>query len=149
VTTLLLALALGAPAPKTDAKPPAEEHPLIGEWVVESEVSSGKPIAKNGKPARATITSDRWKSKAVSEIECCLTVNAKKDPSQIDFWNPTQGDEEALTAKGIYKLEGDTLTVCYGLNGERPTKFDSLPKSRVYMMTLKRSKKDETPGERK
>lgn len=149
MTTLLLALTLAAPAPKAVSKPATDDHPLIGEWVVESEVSSGKPIAKVGKPARVTITSDRWKSKVVGEIECCLTVDSKKDPPQIDFWSPSQGDEKPLTAKGIYKLEGDTLTMYYRLNGERPTKLESLPKSHVYMMSLKRVNKDESPGEKK
>lgn len=149
MTTLLLALALGAPAPKSEPKPATDEHPLIGAWVVDSEVSSGKPIAKVGKPIRVTVTSDRWKVGIEGETESFLSVNPKKDPPIIDVWLPTQGDEEALNAKGIYKLEGDTLTVYYRLMGERPTKFESLPKSRVYMMTLKRVKKEVAPGVKK
>jgi uncharacterized protein (TIGR03067 family) len=149
VTTLLIALALGAPAPKTDAKPPADEHPLIGEWIVDSHVSSGKPLPRLAKQEKVTITKDRWKVKGVSEAESCLTIDPKKDPPTIDVWNPSQGDEKALTAKGIYKLEGDTLTVCYRLNGDRPTKSESPPMSRVYMMTLKRVKKDDAPGDKK
>jgi uncharacterized protein (TIGR03067 family) len=140
VTLLLLALALGAPAPKTDAKPPADQHPLIGEWVVESEVSSGKPMNVS-KRARVILTSDRWKIKIEGETESCLSVNPKKDPPTIDVWNPTQGDEEASTCKGIYKLEGDTLTFCYSYK-DRPTKFESPPKSGIWLMKLKRVKSE-------
>jgi len=148
VTTLLLALALGAPAPKAEAKPPADEHPLIGEWAVESEVSSGKPIANVGKRARVILTSDRWKIKIEGETESCLSVNPKKDPPTIDVWVPSQADDELSTCRGIYKLEGDTLTFCYS-HKERPTKFESPPKSGIYLMTLKRVKKNDTPGEKK
>lgn len=139
---LLLLLTLAAPAPKSDAKPATtEDHPLIGEWVVESHVSSGKPIAKVGKPERITITRDRWKIGAEGMTESCLSLEAGKEPPHIDIWVPVQGDEEESRARGIYKLDGDTLIVCYRLGKERPSKFESLPKSGVWMMTLKRVKK--------
>jgi uncharacterized protein (TIGR03067 family) len=140
VNTLFLALALGAPAPKADAKPATDDHPLIGEWVVESEVSSGKPMNVT-KRARVILTSDRWKIKIEGETESCLSVNPKKDPPTIDIWVPTQGDEDTSNAKGIYKLEGDTLTVCYSYK-DRPTKFESPPKSGIWLMKLKRVKSE-------
>jgi uncharacterized protein (TIGR03067 family) len=149
VSTLLLALALGAPAPKADAKPPADEHPLMGEWVVESEVYSGKP--KNvSKRAGVILTSDRWKIKIKGETESCLSVDPKKDPPTIDVWVPVQGDEEESRSrcKGIYKLEGDTLTICYSYK-DRPTKFESPAKSEIWLMKLKRVKSDVEPGEKK
>lgn len=147
MTTLLLALAIAAPAPKADPKPATDEHPLIGEWVVESEVVSGKPMNVS-KRARVVLTSDRWKIKIEGDTESCLSINSKKDPPTIDVWVPSQGDEEASTCRGIYKLDGDTLTISYSLR-DRPTKFESPPKSGIYLMTLKRVKKDIAPGEKK
>ena len=139
---LFLAFALAAPGPKVDPKPASTEHPLKGEWVVESHVASGKPLAPIGKPERITITHDRWKIGVEGKTESCLTIDASKDPPQIDVWVPTQGDEDEARCRGIYKLEGDTLTVCYRMGKERPTKFESPPKSGVWMMTLKRVKKE-------
>ena len=80
-----------------------------------------------------------------AESEANLTLDPTKDPPQIDVWVPVQGDEMDVNARGIYKLEGDTLTVSYRLGGERATKFESLPKSGVYVMTLKRSNAEMIP----
>jgi uncharacterized protein (TIGR03067 family) len=140
MSTLFLALVIAAPATKGDSKP-MPEHPLLGEWVVEEEVSSGKPILKIGKQATVTITRDRWKFRVEGEGEWGLSVEPKKDPPQIDLWDPARTDEKTVANKGIYKLDGDTLIIYYSYS-ERPTKFESLPKSGVRMMTLRRVKKN-------
>lgn len=141
MTTFLLALAILAPGPKADAKPlPAGTNPLIGEWVVDSHVSSGKPIGRVGKPERITITEDRWKIGLEGMTESCLTVDSKK--GHIDVWVPSQGNEDVPNASGIYKLEGDKLTMCYRIDGKRPENFESGPKSGNWLITLKRVKKD-------
>ena len=133
---LVLALALAAPAPKDGPRPAAADHPLVGEWVVESHVGNGKPFPRFGKPERITITRDCWTVSKESVSESCLTLDPKKDPPHIDVWVPTQ--EEENICRGIYRLDGDTLTVCYTLGKDRPTKFESAPKSGLYLMTLKR-----------
>ena len=133
---VVLALIVAAPAPKDAPKPTAADLPLVGEWVVESHVASGKPLPRVGKAERVTITRDRWKVSKESEAESFLSLDTAKDPPQIDVWVPSQ--EEEVRCRGIYKLDGDTLTVCYTLGKDRPTKFESAPKSGVYVMTLKR-----------
>jgi len=134
---LLLALILAAPAAKSGPRPPpAADHPLVGEWVVESHVASGKPLPRFGKVERVTITRDRWKVTKESETESYLSLDPAKDPPQIDVWVSDQEGE--VRCRGIYKIDGDTLTVCHTLGPDRPTKFESLPKSGVYLLTLKR-----------
>jgi len=134
---LFLALILAAPAAKGGPGPaPAADHPLVGEWVVESHVASGKPLPRFGKAERVTVTRDRWKVTKESETESNLSVDPVKDPPQIDVWVPDQDEE--VRCRGIYRLESDTLTVCYTLGADRPTKFESLPNSGVYLLTLTR-----------
>ena len=128
-----LALVVAAPAPKDGPKPPAADHPLVGEWVVESHVASGKPLPRFGKAERVTITRDRWKVSKESVAESFLSLDPAKDPPQIDVWVPDQDGE--VRCRGIYKFDGDTLTVCYTLDKDRPTKFESAPKSGMYLMT--------------
>lgn len=136
-TSLLLVLAIAAPAPKDGGKAPAPtDHALVGEWVVESHVASGKPLPRVGKVERITISRDRWKVTKELEAESCLSLDPAKDPPEIDVWVPAQ--EEEARCRGIYKLDGDTLTVCYTMGKDRPTKFESAPKSGVWLMTLKR-----------
>ena len=134
---ILLALVLTAPAPKASAKP-ALDQAIIGEWIVEQEVSSGKPILNVGQPAKVTITRDRFKSRIAGVGEWGLTINAKKDPPQIDLWDLVR---KKVGTKGIYKIEGDTLIIYYRFGDDRPAKFESLPKSGVRMMSLKRVNK--------
>ena len=112
-----------------------QEAPLLlGEWVLEQEFSSGKPVLNIGNPPRVTITRDRWKARIEGEVEWGLTVEAKKVPPHIDLWDP---DKNAVGIKGIYKTEGHRLIVYDRFGDVRPTKFDSLPKSGVRSMVLK------------
>jgi uncharacterized protein (TIGR03067 family) len=133
-----LALAAAAPAPKDAPKAREVDSPLLGEWVVESHVASGKLLRPVGKLERVKITKDRWIVVTNGNSDANLTLDPTKDPPHFDVWVPVQGDEMDANARGIYKLEGDTLTICYRLGGARATKFESLPKSGVYLMTLKR-----------
>jgi uncharacterized protein (TIGR03067 family) len=131
-----LVLLPAAPAPKDGSKP-AADNPLLGEWVVESHIASGKVLPKAGKVETITITKDRWQIEKESRSESFLSLDPAKDPPQIDVWVP---DQEENRARGIYKIDCDTLTVCYSLGADRPTKFESAPKSGLYLMTLKRMK---------
>jgi uncharacterized protein (TIGR03067 family) len=135
-----LALTVAAPGPKKVPKPAVADNPLLGEWVVESHIASGKPIPIRDKPERVMIDKDFWKVGNELKTESNLSLDPTKDPPQIDIWVPTQGEE--TRARGIYKSDGETLTICYALGAERPTKFESLPKSRNWLITLKRVKKD-------
>jgi uncharacterized protein (TIGR03067 family) len=66
-------------------------------------------------------------------------VDAKKNPGEIDIVPP----KESSTHVGIYKIEGDTLTICLADKNstERPTKFESPDGSDIFLVTLKRVKK--------
>jgi Tir chaperone protein (CesT) family len=50
-------------------------------------------------------------------------------------------DEDGSAEQGIYKLDGDTLTICFAGPGEpRPMEFKSTEQSRSWLMVLKKAK---------
>ena len=133
------ALLLGAPALKD---PPAKPPTIVGEWTVEASLLGGKDdgLMTRAPIDRIIITSERWivvrngQVSAGSEI----AVDLKQDPPHLDIGVTEKGPG----SKAVFKLDGDTLTVCYVSGGaDRPTKVESPLNSNVRLMTLKRIKK--------
>ena len=136
-----LAVVVGAPGKKD---PPAKEPPsLVGEWLGESGVRGGKP--DNPPPGTTlTFTADGKvlfrEGKDGSAEDGTYKADPKKTPAEIDITPPK--DEKAPTLLGIYKIEGDTLTMCFAMGGERPKEFASPAGSDVMLITCKRAKKE-------
>ena len=139
-----LALSVGAPGVKD---PPKKEATIVGEWVGEKAVAGGMDLPVPDGGITFTFAADgtlmvrdggRGKPEAGS-----YKVDAKKNPAEIDLVPPP--DKKEVVLQGIYKLDGDTLTLCFrrGAPGAgRPKEFESPAGSDVIVMTLKRAKKD-------
>jgi uncharacterized protein (TIGR03067 family) len=140
-----LALAVGAPGGK-DA--PKKDVTIVGDWNGEKAVSGGKerPVPEGG--VTITFTADGKfvvrEGKREKAERGTYTTDTKKDPAEIDITPPPDKGERGVI-KGIFKVDGDTLTLCFvggKEDAERPTKFESPEGSRQMLMTLKRAKKD-------
>jgi hypothetical protein len=138
VTPLALGLAmvLAAPAPKVPAKPAGPAHPLVGMWTVEAFTRASKPMPVG--PATVEMTADRWIYRGRSEADSYLRVNSKK--AEIDVWLPSTDNTPPPSSLGVYKLDGDTLTIHSTINGDRPAAVSDRPAADVYVMVLKRKK---------
>jgi uncharacterized protein (TIGR03067 family) len=137
----VLALAVGAPGAKD---PPKKEVSLAGEWAIESAVVGGR---REDPPAGTTwtFTAD---GKSVLSIpggadsaSGTYTTDSKKDPAWVDISAGPKG----TPMKGVFKRDGDTLTLCLGLvrDDERPTAFESKEGEKVILLTLTKAKKKE------
>ena len=142
--TLLLgaALALGAPALKD---PPKKPHNIVGEWVVESAMTAGKARPQAGDPLKYVFTADgkwivyRGERKLTGDQRGYVT-DAKKDPPTIDLTIDV-ADQETRKTLGIFKVEGDTLTLCIGrINGDRPKNYEATPEAPATLYVFKRVK---------
>jgi len=138
-----LAMLVAAPAPKA---PPKKDPPsLVGEWIPESVIHGGKPHP-NEPGTMITFTAEgkclTKEGKDEKPDEMSYQINAKKDPPELDLIEPDGGMNPQKLMPGIYKIEGDTLTLCLSLNQKRPTEFASPAGSDVILITLKRAKKD-------
>jgi|SoiMethySBSTD1v2_1073268.scaffolds.fasta_scaffold181022_4 uncharacterized protein (TIGR03067 family) len=146
-TSLLLGLAIivGAPGPKD---PPKKEPTIVGEWTGESATSGGMalPVPQGG--IKFTFTADG--KLTVHEAgggkggeAGSYKIDPKATPAEIDLMPTTAGNGPTLL--GIYKLDGDTLTMCFlpgGPGTERPKNFESPAGAQSIVMTFKRVKKD-------
>lgn len=144
--TLLIGLAVGMSAP-TLKDPPKKDTGIVGEWVLESSSLGGK-AAKLAAELRYEFTSDgqwliRREGAEVKAPPRTYKVDAKANPATIDVTYQKPGGGPAPPGMlGIYKIEGDTLTICYSPGGaERPTTFEPADGIRVAVMVLKRAKK--------
>jgi RNA polymerase sigma factor (sigma-70 family) len=129
-----LALADNAAAAGKGADKKAEEK-VVGTWVfVAAEKGGEKTPEEELKALRLIFTAD---GKLIHkygehEQEGTYKLDPAKTPKAIDA---SDGKQMLF---GIYKLEGDTLTVCLG--EERPTEFACKPGTKMMLVVLKREK---------
>jgi uncharacterized protein (TIGR03067 family) len=142
IRTLVLALTVAAPALKDRPNKAAD---LTGEWVVESSVANGRPRPGGKELQRYVFAADGtwtvYRGERKLNGDRAYRVDVAADPPAITLkYEPAEQDgREAL---GIYKVDGDTLTLCYTRtgSGRRPTAFESAPGSGVNLIILKRAK---------
>lgn len=77
-----------------------------------------------------------WKMGGGSS-EATYQIDPAKNPKEIDIL----GEKNTKPEKGIYKLEGDTLTLCASESGgDRPTEFVSRSGTSSMILVLKKAK---------
>jgi RNA polymerase sigma factor (sigma-70 family) len=143
------ATGLAAVAPKQldidAAAAKAEQKKLNGKWTALAAEISGTDLSEdvaNMKiwkidDGRITMISSEFKEITHVEI-MTFKIDPAKKPAHIDL-KPENAGRNAY-AKGIYKLDGDELTVCFnGLDGDRPIQFRSGTKpGGTALLTFKR-----------
>ena len=57
----------------------------------------------------------------------------------------TIGPNKKKTLRAIYELKGDSLRICYHLDGKpRPKKFETEPKTSIYLVNYQRNKDEKS-----
>jgi uncharacterized protein (TIGR03067 family) len=102
---------------------------LQGTWKVVGLEAGGKSYPKDSVPDFTFVIGADGKSTAKmakTEYQATIAVDPKKSPKTIDNLHET-GDQKGKKQYGIYKLEGDKLTVCItapgAAEGDRPKDF--------------------------
>jgi uncharacterized protein (TIGR03067 family) len=139
---ILLAATLSlsfAPAPFPKPDPTKEDtKKLQGTWI---KVRSFPPGNGEGE-GRLEINGGRMRYSLQGTLagEYSLSIDARKKPKLFTF-KGTGGLADGFGYRGIYRLEGDQLTICYVMGDglQRPTDFDT-SKDGVILSAYKRQK---------
>jgi uncharacterized protein (TIGR03067 family) len=122
--------------------PPKDPPGLVGTWEVATFRANGRE-----KPQAVTyewqFTADgHWLIRTDGKNrpgESRYSADPKADSPTIDF----DAGPGTSPRRGIYRVDGDTLTVCIGSSGpNRPTGFDAPAGSPNFLYTFKRVRKD-------
>jgi uncharacterized protein (TIGR03067 family) len=134
----------------TDDDVRKELKALQGKWKTVAMEVAGKPLPKDGIPAFTFIIAADGKSTGQTpqgEFRATITVNPKKNPKAIDNLHES-GEEKGKKQYGIYKLEGEKLTVCItapgSTEGDRPKDFTTKDTPNV-VFVFERVKEDKKP----
>ena len=115
---------------------------LQGKWQVVSRVFDGKPGKTGG---IWLISGNKLYYNDAKTDYAILKLDATQKPKAFtfeqQFENETSSDKGNETGNGIYKIEGDTATICVATFGkERPKTFESKKGTGDVLTVLKRVK---------
>jgi uncharacterized protein (TIGR03067 family) len=115
---------------------------MVGKWKVEKATLSGKDVTEHVKDMKFEIMAGgKYRAQVGEEVdESTFTVDAAKKPAELDV-KPMGGPQKGKIVKGIYKLDGDTMTICYNyMAGDRPKAFESKENTNDLLIVYKRIK---------
>jgi uncharacterized protein (TIGR03067 family) len=120
------------------------QEKLQGAWTATKAERDGK-AAEDVVGHRLSFTGDRFRLRSKDGkplYEGTFRVDPRAKPAAIDFEH-TQGALKGKTWKGIYALDGDTLTTCDNapdLDKGRPAAFEAKAGSGHILITFRRAK---------
>jgi uncharacterized protein (TIGR03067 family) len=144
---VVLGLLLAADSPEDAVK--KEKEKLVGTWKVVSVEANGQKVpAEVVKDFQFIFTADSLTRNKGGKLESRsgYRLDPSKSPKWLDFTGITDGKEQSVPA--LYKLDGDTLTLCFRADykkkpnedRKRPEKLDGGEGSEQVLMALKREK---------
>ncbi len=105
---------------------------LQGTWVATSWRRGDAEIGKDKVATELTITKNAYEfPKGINRISMKGTFKVDSAKGTIDF-TPDDGPAKGKTLLGLFKVEGDTLTLCFTSAGrERPKELKSTDRNTV------------------
>ena len=140
---LLLPAAALAPAAPALKDPPPKEPPIIGEWLRVGHTEAWAAVGPDGEPHHQIFRPDgEWEytygGRQGAAGRKSYVINRGQNPSTIDIHTDPAGSPQW---RGIYKVEGDTLTLCLVTGDrERPKTFESTTERPTTVWIFKRVK---------
>ncbi len=125
------------PRAKAEPKSRSDQELIQSAWQIVGLEANGKPEPSRNYLGNVFIfardKASLWERGFVP-IDFAFTLDPGKTPKAIDL------TAKNVALRGIYKLEGDDLTLCLGIGGGRPTEFATRSGGDTETFKLKRSK---------
>ena len=139
---LALVVVLAAPADDKKEKLSIDPAKLVGEWAYVAGVRAGEKVPQDHLAGTVTFGKDTVTVPADKDSKFLMEfkIDTSKTPATIDL-NIKDGPVKEGKAVGIIELNGDTLKLCYTIQGNRPEKFESTKENMAFCFTLQRAKK--------
>ena len=135
---LVLALSLTAFA----AEPTDDAKALRGTWSPTKAELGGRPMP-DAVLKSISLKLDKGKYEVFvgdAPDRGTYTLDTASKPAGMSITG-TEGPNRGKTYPAIYKIDGDTLRICYDLSGaKRPTEFKSTAGTMLYLVTYSRKK---------
>jgi RNA polymerase sigma factor (sigma-70 family) len=115
-----------------------DKDQLQGSWVVLSALEDGRESVRP-KGHRITFEGDHFAIEAGAEMKGSFKLDPSTKPQVMDL-KMTEGPEKGQTVKGIYKFQGNDLTICFAKPGatDRPMEFVSKENMARVLLVLRR-----------
>lgn len=121
----LVAIALSSMIAAQDPKaedPKMAQVAFQGEWKLTTWAKLGRDYPKEKLEKSKVVVKDDAMSMTLDgkTTDMTFTLDPKADPPALDY----RSDRSNKVIRGIYKLEKDKITICFGIeNSPRPTEF--------------------------
>ncbi|HEX4589144.1 MAG TPA: TIGR03067 domain-containing protein [Gemmataceae bacterium] len=142
VVSAVVSVLAFCPVGKADDKTTSKATKMLeGKWQMTEGVVGGRPFPPAvAKGITLTIADGKYFVMAENKDEGTVKYFPDASPKALEITG-TDGPNKGKTFPAIYKLDGDTLTVCYDLSGKaRPTEFKSKPGTALFLATYKKTK---------
>ncbi len=136
-------LALSAGADPLDKAALKGLKALEGDWaLVRLEAGGKKHTPGADEQAKLTFQGAKWSFSATGEQGEVVALSTSSSPRLIDLKSTRRG-RGAIVREGIYKADGDTLTIVLyqGTQKKRPTSFETPTEAGTVLFVFQRAKR--------
>ncbi len=115
---------------------------IQGTWLPSSAELAGKKLPDEVVKTIKLVVKDDKYTVTVGEKtdEGTVKLDASAKPKTLDITG-TEGPNKGKTILAIYERSGDTLRICYNLDGKsHPTEFKTKADTKLFLVTYKREK---------
>ena len=128
-----------------DEKKPGGKDSFEGTWKLTSVEINAQPLSMEVlQQARLTVQGPKYTLVlGDTRLEMTHVLFADQQPKAMDL-TVAEGPEKGQVFRAIYKLDGDTLTVCRNIKAgvDRPTEFATKPDTGLMLGVWKRHKSE-------